>query len=336
MQGTNTEKKIIHIFSLMQKLYNGEEIYAQNERLCDEFGINERTLRRYLEDLLRLYGQILVIERKQKNINGKKVNVYRVLNRQKDISDTLRFFLEESNELSWIITMVHENDPRILNTLSYHDKEIIEKNIQLDKEIFLFRSNPFENLQDVQESKRFSVIKAAVKHREYRNIEYQYDQLELLENVKCLKLIFASNNWYLAIETEEGQFRLLRIAFIKKIHYAKDKTTYQQHTLAKYRHYFETMQNPMTLEGVAIQTAILKAHPNIKRYFVKGMKPFFLSQRYIETTEDDSVIFSIDYTQALEILPFIKQWSPSLELLEPQSLKAILKEELSQGLSLYN
>lgn len=56
--------------------------------------------------------------------------------------------------------------------------------------------------------------KNAVKNHEYRTIVYEYDQVEHLENVKCLKIIFTNNNWYLAIETQEDMFRLLRISFI--------------------------------------------------------------------------------------------------------------------------
>jgi len=332
METTTTEKKIIHIFTLMQKLYHGEELYAQNERLCDEMGVNERTLRRYLDDIHKLYGHILVTERKQKHLNGKKVTLYRILDRAKDVSDTLKFFLEETNELSWIITMIHDNDPTLLSTISKSDKEAIEKNIQQDKDIFLFKSNPFENLQDSDMSKLFGQLKTAVKNREYKTIEYCYDTHETLENVKCLKLIFSNNNWYLAIETSEEQFRLLRIAFIKKVGYAKGKTNYQAHTLAKYRTYFETMQNPMTLQGVALKTAIIKADISIKRYFTDHMKPFFVSQRFIEELPDGSVVFSINYTQPIEILPFIKQWLPSLELIEPQELKIQLKKELEQAL----
>lgn len=334
MKSTTTEKKIIHIFTLMQKLHEGEEIYPQNERLLAEFGVDERTLRRYLDDISRLYGHIIVCEKKQKYINGKKINVYRTVDPDTDISKTLRFFLEESNELSWILTLINDNNPSLLKKLSTSEKEIIEKSVSQDKDIFLFKSNPFENLQNEQ-AQSFSQLKIAVKNNEYRTIKYCYNKDETLENVKCLKLIFVNNNWYVAIETLQEELRLLRIAFIKNVLYATGKSNYQKHTLAKYRHYFDTMQNAMSLQGVVLKTAIIKASPKVSRYFSHKMKPFFTSQKYIETLSDGSIVFSLDYTQPLEILPFIKQWLPNLEILEPNELKEFYKADLIETLGHY-
>lgn len=335
MKTTTTEKKIIHIFTLMQKLHEGEEIYPQNQRILEELGVDERTLRRYLEDISKLYGHIIVCEKKQKFINGKKINVYRTINPDTDISKTLRFFLEESNELSWILTLIHENDPSLIKKLSPSDKEILERNVSQDKDIFLFKSNPFENLQNNHDL-IFSQLKTAVKNNEYKTIKYSYTQDETLENVKCLKLIFTNNNWYLAIETSQETLRLLRIAFIKQVLYATGKSNFQKHTLAKYRHYFETMQNAMSLHGVVLKTAIIKTSPQVSCYFVKDMKPFFVSQKYIETLDDGSIVFSLDYTQPLEIFPFIKRWLPHLEILEPKELKELYVVELTQALRAYD
>lgn len=334
MKSTTIQKKIIHIFTLMQKLYEGEEIYPQNERLLAEFGVDERTLRRYLDDINKLYSHIIVCEKKQKYINGKKINVYRTINPDTDISKTLRFFLEESNELSWILTLIHENDPSLLKKLSPSDKEILENSVSQDKDIFLFKSNPFENLPN-DKAHIFSQLKTAVKNNEYKTIKYHYTEEEILENVKCLKLIFTNNNWYIAIETSQEVLRLLRIAFIKQVNYATGKSSFQKHVLAKYRHYFETMQNAMSLQGVVLKTAIVKATPQVSCYFKTEMKPFFTSQKYIETLEDGSVIFSLDYTQPLEILPFIKRWLPNLYILEPKELKELYVKELREVLNIH-
>lgn len=48
---------------------------------------------------------------------------------------------------------------------------------------------------------------------------------------------------------------------------------------------------------------------------------------------DGSVVFSVDYTQVLEILPFVKQWLPELEILEPKELKDAYAEDLRKALS---
>ena len=61
------------------------------------------------------------------------------------------------------------------------------------------------------------------------------------------------------------------------------------------------------------------------------MKKFFPSQKFI-SEDENGVIFTINYTQPLEILPFIKRWLPSMEILEPQELKDELKKDLEIAL----
>ena len=93
---TTINRKINHIFILLEKLANGQELYAQdlilqeelfgvNEQLKDAQKANERTLRRYLDDIYQLYQHIIVVEKKSKSFSEKKVTVYRVSNK-KDIS----------------------------------------------------------------------------------------------------------------------------------------------------------------------------------------------------------------------------------------------------------
>ena len=150
---------------------------------------------------------------------------------------------------------------------------------------------------------------------------------------KPLKLIFIDNNWYLAIEDEEGRFGLVRLSFIKYLEDDIFKNTYQKKVLEKYDAYFKNLQNSMTLYGVDTKIAKLKASKDIKKYFKKDMKKFFPSQNFIEESED-GIVFEISYTQPLEILPFIKRWLPNIEIIEPKELKEELKKDLEKALKI--
>lgn len=77
----------------------------------------------------------------------------------------------------------------------------------------------------------------------------------------------------------------------------------------------------MTLYNIPKHIARLKAVGNAIKYFDKGMKPFLASQKFEKTLEDGSVVFTIEYTQDLEILPFVQKWLPNLIVLEPKELK---------------
>lgn len=331
---TTTENKINHIFHLLEKLAKGEELYVQNLDLQEEFfgktgEAQEVALRRYLKDIHKLYGHIVLTEKKHKEFSDRKVTVYYLPKKKKAVSEIFRYFIEHSSDLSWLLQLVHESDPSILDNMQ--DKKLLETNMKEDEDIFLFKSSPFENLENDVQKKLFAKAKIAVKYHEYRTILYRYLEEERLENVKCLKMIYMNNNWYLAVEDEYDDLRFLRLSFIQDIAYAKGKAGYQIKILEKYSLFFQTLQNPMTLNG-SFEKVYLRASPKVAIYFKKGMKPFFPSQKFIRDNDDGTVEFSVDFTQPLEVLPFIKQWQPDLTILSPDSLRETFIQDMQQSL----
>jgi predicted DNA-binding transcriptional regulator YafY len=65
------------------------------------------------------------------------------------------------------------------------------------------------------------------------------------------------------------------------------------------------------------------------------MKRFFPTQRFLEKTEENGVRFSVDYTQPMEILPFIRRWMPDLIIEAPQELVDVHKESLRKAIEVY-
>ena len=334
---TTTEKKINHIYKLLGYLAEGRELYKQDEQLHEELGLTskgvkkasiERSLYRYLEDIVDLYGHIVKVEKKQKEFNQRKVAVYSVIDKTKDVSTIFKFFLEHSTDMSWLLQLVHENDPTILN--ESEDKKLLQNALERDKDIFLFVGSPFEKF-DEEKSKLFDTAKMVIKNHEYRNI-IKHDG-EKLEDTKLLKLIHMSNNWYLAIEDREKRSKLLRFSFIKDITYST-KNSYQKKELSKYKSYFENLQNPMTLNK-DFKTATFRISKDKAHYFKPDMKPFFPTQKYIKELESGEVEFTINYTQPLEILPFVMQWQPDLVVISPVELKKEIKSTLQKSIANY-
>ena len=232
--------------------------------------------------------------------------------------------------------MIHENDPSFLRDLDEGDRYDIEQNIKEDEGIFVFKSTPFEELENPEQKTIFAQLKKAVKNHEYRTIIYQKNETEELKDLKCLKLVYMNNNWYLATEDDARYFRFLRLSFMQKIKYASEgRTTFQPSRVEEYNTYFASLQNAMTLVGKPFETAMLKVSPRVALYFEEGMKPFFPSQKYVRTEEDGSIVMRIEYTQPLEILPFVKQWQPDITILSPDKLKEQLVEDMKKSLENY-
>ena len=339
---TTINKKINIIFILLERLAKGEELYSQNEDLQFEifgsFGeANERALRRYLSDIHELYGEIVLTEKKKKALTDRSVTIYRVQDREKDVSTVLKFFLENSNNLGWVLQMIHENDPSFLKELDVQDKHLIEENIKEDEGIFVFKSSPFESFEGSHTKEIFNNLKKAVKNHEYRSITYEKNKEEFLEDLKCIKLVYMNNNWYLATENEEKRFRFLRLSFIKSVGYSKnDKITFQASKVEKYYEFFSSVQNAMTLANTQFKKATLKVSPGMALYFKENMKPFFPSQEYVKTEDDGSIVFTVEYTQPLEVLPFIKQWLPDIEIVAPDKLKQYFMNDMQKSMEIHS
>lgn len=137
----------------------------------------------------------------------------------------------------------------------------------------------------------------------------------------------------MAIEDANGNFRLLRVAFIVSL--SKSSKNYQKNVIEKYKTHFDKIQNAMSLPSEVSQKALLKASPKVAIYFRKGMKLFFPTQKFKKKLDDGSVTFGINFTQDMEILPFIKKWLPDIEVLGPIDLRQTFKEQLKIALDIY-
>ena len=327
---TNRQNKLFDLLRLMGYMLKGRELYALDKNLQDELGVSYRTLLRYLEEIEANYQDVIVCDKKNKIMGGRQVSVYRTIDPSKDLADILEFFINnDAQGMGWLMQLIHTSDPMVLKGFDEDQKNALQQQSKKDTNIVLFRTNPLENLMDSETEKRLRVLKGAVKNHEYKTFQYTYNhQTEKLEDVKCLKLIFMKNNWYLAAEKEDRTFRLLRVVFIGKIEYSK-KTSYQKSVFDRYDDFFATMQNPMSLPFVTKKTAVLKAHGRIAIYFKESMKKFLESQTFIRE-EDGGVVFSVQYTQPIESLPFIKKWLPDMEILEPKELRVELINELQK------
>ncbi len=185
-----------------------------------------------------------------------------------------------------------------------------------------------EDFKDKKMNDFYNTLTEAIEKKLYLNLEFVSFKLQ---DVKPIKLIFIDNNWYLALEHYDEEknkniFSLNRLAFLKNIIILKDydysdKHSFQKSSIDKYLEFLPTIQSSLTLFDEEIQTATIKATPEIAKYFKKDMKKFLSSQKFEENQKDGSVIFTLEYTQPLEILPFIQKWMPDLIILSPKELK---------------
>ena len=227
-------KKTNIIYELMYRLSKGNELTINNE-LANYFEVTTKTLGRYLDDIKDDYSDIITVEKKKIINHPRQPNVYRAINQKEDLATMLQFFFERRTDLGWVLQLLHEKDPTLAVDGEYQEE--ISKLISQESDVFVFKSTPFEILDD-KHQKIFAKLKNAIKYNMHKSITYNYNHKEILEDVKCLKLIFTQNNWYVAIENREESFRLLRVSFIEDV-LPSSKGSYQKGKIQKYESYYK-------------------------------------------------------------------------------------------------
>ena len=307
------DKKIMNIFKLMHMLVEKKEIKANDQEIADELGCHVRTLSRYLKDLATADSNVIKVEK------GKN-SVYELV----DTSYVFEKIMQSTNDFSWFFDLVDRWDDAIFKDMNY---EVCKK----ERDVFLYKNSPFEELQSDGQKDIFRILKETIIEKKYLDIHYTYNDERIHKQAVPLKLIFMEQNWYLAIIDQKEGFRFLRIFFIRKLGNISKKSytnDIQKKELKAYHHFLNNFQNPMSRYNQEKQTAHILASPKVAKYFKPHMKQHFLSEKFIATHDDGSIEFSVEYTQSIEILPFIKKWLPDLKLLSPQSLVDELRADL--------
>lgn len=322
--------KLEKMLKIAQMLYGGEELYSSNKNQQSSLGVDARTYNRYLNETMTLFGDYMKISKTNKTKNDKSVKVYKKVKINEELGGFLKFFFEKSDDdMVYFFPLILEKNPDVLKNYDKDDRKEIEKIIRKDEGVFLFRTNPYENIADM--GKFFSPLKYAVKERKYLDIKYRYKDVIYYEDAKPLKLIFSEDNWYVAVEYNSN-LTLLRVSFILDVKAKRDRGSFSPNVQKKYNQFFKNMQNSMSLQNSKEKTALLRASKKISIYFKKDMKPFFKSQKFISEDKDGCITFEVAYTQPLEILPFVKKWLPDIDIVSPNSLKEIFRIDLESAL----
>ena len=212
--------------------------------------------------------------------------------------------------------MAHEFMPELLEEWNEISKS--------QNKPYLFFNMPYENIKELEKSEVFNTLKKAIENSNL--ISFKIEDINTQNSfidVAPIKLLFSEGNWYLSF-VESNILIIRRVQFIKEVTIGK-KVSFNK---SKFLKWFEnSYQNPFTLYNKPFKRALLLAKEDIAIYFKPNMKKFFKSQKFIEE-KNSEILFSIDYTQELEILPFIQKWLPSIKIVQPIELNNKLLEKL--------
>jgi len=314
-----TKKKVLALYKLIKLFVERKELTADDPYILNMLECSQRTLERYFKELQDIYGHIITIKRVRKKY-------YKLVS----ISDIIEEFIKHSDDISELLQMAREFDPEILKDL---EKSTLKKLATKDNSIFVFRNYTMEGLSDPKVKEYFNYLKGAIKKDKSLNISYKLGKESFFfSGAKPLKLVFINNNWYVAIVYDKKELQLLQLNFITDISKSNLKVKIEYKDLESYLSFLKYIQSALTLYGKAKKVAKIKATPNVAHYFREHMKKLLPSQKFIKECEDGSVIFSLEYTQELEVLPLIQKWLPDLIILSPKELQRAYIKKLQTTL----
>jgi len=315
------ETKLQKIIFILEELHNRETktIDAYDDVLKEAFsnvekaksGSSPKQIGRLLDEMASELPNIY------KTKEGKK-NIYKLIKPM----DLFVESFDHTKDISWVINMIHDSDPELFPVLEEHTKK--------SSRIYKFLNTPFEDTQTLEAKETFSHLKKAVEHREYRKITFTGG---VQDNLKCLKLVYMENNWYIAYVDSKDKVLFGRISLIEKVEYASNIGSFQPSSVKEHFAFLETIQNTMTLYGKPKKLAKFKISSKKAKYFDEGMKLRLSSQKFVKKLDDGSIIFTVEYTQVDEVLPLVQAWLPHLVILEPEELKTEYLKRLKETLT---
>ncbi len=293
---------------ILEAFHERKTLDSYDETLLEEFDISSKQLGRLLDDVAEAVDSIEIIK------VGKRKS-YRLI----ESIDIFTKIIDKSNDIGWLLQMAYDSDPYIFKDL--------EKFTSKDKDIYQFINTPFEDTKTLEAKETFKRLRDAVELREYRKITFKGG---VQDNLKCLKMVYMENNWYIAYINSQDKLLFGRISLIERVDYASNIGSFQPSKIEKHLEFLNNIQNSMTLYGKEKKIATIKATGYAKKYFDKGIKLRLSSQKFVEKLDDGSIIFTVEYTQPIEILPLIQGWLPDLIILEPKELREKYIERLNR------
>jgi len=313
---TNQTRRILE---LLRRFNDNQTVCIEtlkNDPLWE--GKSEKTIRRDLEVIKNVFPDTFHL------IRGGEPGCYKAITRQAFEN----FMKPEVLSLMAQAFIIAEQNRIFENfEIDNADRRIIDEKIGEWKEIYAFKSRPLEYRST--SSIIFRQLEHAIKHHKKIVLEYNIGRTTQFFKAKPYKILFMNENFYLAAEVEEKEYRFtnFRINKIKKVkssgvtfHRNSDISDFIEFIQTPFAKYKEPFRKHLVTVTVRIDPA--KAH------FFK-VKNFLSSQRIVEENEDGSLILQYTVTQEREVEDLIMRWLPHMQVIKPLSLKKHIIETIA-------
>lgn len=179
-----------------------------------------------------------------------------------------------------------------------------------------------DKLQEVQE------LEVAISNKQQIKCDYDFEGYRKELDLKPLKIANYEGFWYLiALDARNDILKKYYLKNIKNIQFLEE--TFE--STAKLDRLLENSISIWFSQNTEPYRVILNISSVVAKYFKR--KPISKSQITESVYEDGSMDISVEISNDMEIIPLVKYWIPHIKVLEPESVKDAIKQDLKEYLN---
>jgi len=290
---------LTRLIIILSRLNDGEALSVK--ALAEEFNVSERTVQRDFNERLISFP------------------IYQDKKKWKMQDD---FKLEKSNSLE--DTVVLDIMQKLIEAAGQSFSAKANKLISKLKNESI---NPIYAKLDMEDIggklKEVQELEKSIKERREIVCSYDFEGEKKELNLKPLKIVNYEGFWYLvALDSRNEKLKKYYLKNIKNIRIS-DAIFESTEELDR------ILDNSISVwfeKDITPYKVTLNISKEVAKYFIR--KPLSKSQVIEEEQEDGSLIISVEITNDMEIIPFVKYWIPHIKVLSPLSIQQCIEKDL--------
>ena len=180
-----------------------------------------------------------------------------------------------------------------------------------------------DKLKEVQQ------LESAIRDRNLIKCRYDFEGYTKELDLKPLKIANYEGFWYLiALDSRNDILKKYYLKNIKNIQLSEETFT----STAKLDRLLDNSISIWFDQNIEPYRVVLNISSDVAKYFKR--KPISKSQITESVYEDGSIDVSVEITNDMEIIPFVKYWMPHIRVMEPMRISEVIREDLNEYLKM--
>lgn len=294
------DKALTRYTTILSRLNDGEALSVKE--LAEEFNVSDRTIQRDFNERLILLYPIYKEGKKWKMQDGFK------LEKLSSIEDTV------------VLDIMQKLIEGAGNKFSMKANKLLSK-IKNDSYNPIYAKLDMEDIGD--KLKEIQELEMAIGDKKQIKCRYDFEGYSKELDLKPLKIANYEGFWYLiALDARNDILKKYYLKNIKQIKVLDENFE----TDAKLDRLLENSISIWFDEEVEPYKVTLQISNEVSKYFTR--KPISKSQITESLHEDGSMVVSVEITDDMEIIPFVKYWTPHIKVLEPTRIEETIQKDL--------